>query len=410
MDEFLEALRTQGETESSGQFTLDVRRALEKLEQYQFPDKYHYVLSLVASAVAGGATFLDVDTRPGALVLSYDGRPLELSELRDLYGSLFAQQTEGTAHLRELAVGLHAGGRVHPQRVVVSWDAQRQRGVHLSAKPGELLITPLHASPFGINLVNRVVMHTPTLQLGHPELEAVAFHARHSGILLRVNGREIAETLPGFTLGLNWRGFDCHHEHDAPFRAVLHVPEEPEKGSACWVVHGLTFPASEAELASFGHLRVYADGLTKDLSQSRLVNNEVKRDLAETVKQELWRGFVHIGHQLGHTGEPWRERLTGWLLDLVARKVPNALGKGDPPLAHHHWTPVWAAPWLPCAYGGKVSLENLLAQMSKPKAPTYLPVTEEPFPYEDPPFNVVLETPAMRAPLRRIFRKVVYEW
>ena len=45
-----------------------------------------------------------------------------------------------------------------------------------------------------------------------------------------------------------------------------------------------------------------------------------------------------------------------------------------------------------------------------PSQSGYLPVAETPFPYEDPPFDVVLETPAMKAPLRKLFRKVVYEW
>jgi len=410
VDEFLEALRTQGEMESSGQFTLDVRRALEKLEQYQFPDKHHYVLSLVASAVAGGATWLDVDSRPGAVILSYDGKPLELAQLRDLYGTLFAQQTEDTAHLRELAIGLHAAGRVHPERTILSWDAEKQRGVHVQARAGELLLTPKLDSPFRTHLVNRIVMHTPTLTVSHPELDAVTFHARHSGILVRVNSRDIAQSRPGLTLGLNRRGVDCYHEHQAPFQAVLHVPPEAEPGSACWVVHGLTLPASEADLAGFGHLRIYANQLIKDLSQSRLVDNEVKHDLAETVRLELWRGIAHFAPQLDQQPEPWPERLRGWLLDLLTQRIWQPLGKGDPPLGNSHCTPLWSAPWLDCAYGGKTSLAQLHAQMSRPKAPGYLPVTEEPFPYEDPPFHVVLETPAMRSPLRRIFRKVVYEW
>lgn len=391
VDEFLEALRTQGETESTGQFTLDVRKALEKLQEYQFTDKHHYILSLVASAVAGGATFVELDSRMGVLVLSYDGQPHELSELRNIYGTIFAQQTPETAYLRELAIGLHGAGAVRPERSLVSWDSAKGRGVQMVVRPEQLLLTPLETSPFEKGLVNRLVMRTSLPSL--PELEAVTFHARHCRALVRVNGHEVNERRPDH-LPLAFEGVG--------FQAVLHIPPERETGSAHWVVHGLSYPATEGFLLGFGHLRIHADELQKDLSQSRLVDNPAKAELALAVKRDLVRALAGLGERSGELADPWPERVRGWLLELVA----EALEKGGLGL----WAPLWDVPWLDCAYGGKTSLDALDKQQRQPKAPRYIPVTREAFPYDDPPFHVLLETPAIRGPLRRIFPKVIYEW
>ncbi len=391
VDEFLEALRAQGETESTGQFTLDVRKALEKLQEYQFTDKFHYILSLVASAVAGGANFVDLDTRMGVLVLSYDGRPHALSELRNIYGTIFAQQNPDTAYLRELAIGLHGAGAVRPERSLVSWDSARARGVQMVVRPDQLLLTPLDTAPFETSIVNRVVLRTALSSF--PELEAVTFHARHCRALVRVNGQEVHERRPDH-LPVPFEG--------AGFEGLLHLPPEREKGSAHWVVHGVSYPATEGFLMVFGHLRIHADDLLKDLSQSRLVDNPFKGELAIAVKRELVCALARLGARAHELEEPWPERLRGWLLELVA----DAREQGGLGL----WAPLWDTPWLDCAYGGKTSLERMETQQRLPKAPRYVPVTREAFPYDDPPFHVLLETPAMRAPLRRIFSKVIYEW
>ena len=99
-----------------------------------------------------------------------------------------------------------------------------------------------------------------------------------------------------------------------------------------------------------------------------------------------------------------------WLLDLLVTHQPEPAGGAVLPFERHLWLPLWQAPWLDCAYGGKVSPADLHAQMRRRNAPSYLPVADCRFPVDDPPFHVVLETPPMRSPLRKLFKKVVYEW
>ena len=60
LDSLLGEMATSGSADSQGAFTISWTRAKEQLAQFALPEPRRYVLNLVASAVASGATFIEV--------------------------------------------------------------------------------------------------------------------------------------------------------------------------------------------------------------------------------------------------------------------------------------------------------------------------------------------------------------
>lgn len=107
---FLSGMREAGTGVESGEFTLDPRRALEKLRDFQFPQAHHFVLPLVAGLVSRGAKNIQIQGNSKRLVLKSDADPLSDQEM----GSLFLAATrrgDSLAHLGLALIGaLGAGG------------------------------------------------------------------------------------------------------------------------------------------------------------------------------------------------------------------------------------------------------------------------------------------------------------
>lgn len=116
LGQLIHELRTSGQHDSSGRFTLDLQRALRKLEQFRLPGRHDYLLSLVAAATLSGARQFSLATGPKQLEVTFDGRPFLFEELEALFPGLLEESTE--PRLRELGVGLHAA-RAHAPRSVL---------------------------------------------------------------------------------------------------------------------------------------------------------------------------------------------------------------------------------------------------------------------------------------------------
>ncbi|MCA9795290.1 MAG: hypothetical protein KC910_25955, partial [Candidatus Eremiobacteraeota bacterium] len=125
--DLLQALATEGRVESKGEFSLDPKKALEKLKDSRFENPYFYVLRLVQSAVSGGARRVEVEANSQSVTLRYDGLGLEADSMIELFGFVLDETgRREIRHLKHLAEGVHGSLAVKPRRLQVeSWDGQQ---------------------------------------------------------------------------------------------------------------------------------------------------------------------------------------------------------------------------------------------------------------------------------------------
>lgn len=108
LQQVLDCLRSQGTLDSSGVFSIDLRKALPKLEKFQLPRPYFGLLKVIQSGVAAGAHQFNVRTTPAGITIEHDGDPPEKDELADLLTYLMAPDHPSEARsLRDLAIAVN---------------------------------------------------------------------------------------------------------------------------------------------------------------------------------------------------------------------------------------------------------------------------------------------------------------
>lgn len=110
MSEFerlLNSLHAGGELDSEGVFTVDMGKAMEKMAQFALPHPALGVLKLIQSAVATGASKIEVTVSRSLLQVEHDGRPPLESDLKRLFSFLFQKPSEKNRALRDLAVAVN---------------------------------------------------------------------------------------------------------------------------------------------------------------------------------------------------------------------------------------------------------------------------------------------------------------
>lgn len=90
--------------DESGRFTLDPKKALEKLKQFQFQRPHDFLLPLVAAGVAMGAKTLTFTPQKAGLELHFDSPELSEDQFRQLF--LAAAARSSTNPLSHLGLGI----------------------------------------------------------------------------------------------------------------------------------------------------------------------------------------------------------------------------------------------------------------------------------------------------------------
>lgn len=153
LEDFLRMARRDGDLESKGSFTWNLDRAMDVLSQYQLADKSEYILRVIASAVASGASDFQLETLPDGYRFSWSGQGLEWTELQQLFPSVLG----GPPKLAELAIGLGAARSLFPS-------------IELQATGGTLSMT---GADLTISTVPSLSSRT-TLQLRRPRWKHLA--------------------------------------------------------------------------------------------------------------------------------------------------------------------------------------------------------------------------------------------
>lgn len=137
IDEIIARARQPGSFSEHKRFTLARDRAIAKMREFALADPTHYVLELIQSAIANGATAVDIWVQPTELLFAYFGGSLNKHEMAHLFDFLFASQDAvGVGHLRSLALGLNALMRFRPHQVVLeSGDGTADRTYRMVIDP-----------------------------------------------------------------------------------------------------------------------------------------------------------------------------------------------------------------------------------------------------------------------------------
>jgi hypothetical protein len=322
----LEEVSQDGKLDSSGVFTLDAERTLEKMRQFQLPSPQSYILSLVASAAACRPGFLKVHSDADDTILSFDGQPYSVEQVKHLFSQLFEDQGRAeTRAVRELAIGA-----VGVRSLKFSWFKVESwfegRGFEMIMRHKDLQVKPLDSAPFDAPMVNRIHLReslgkrsltkfmaktvSAPFQPGGkpvgrtPEIQQLVEYCRYFPARLSINGQPLEDGLhdtkleplfqlrPSIEEGIPEP--ELLRKHPWPLRfetAGVHgLVGCSSRAIPSVVVHlGVAFPVQWDQLPPGTFAIVYADGLQKDASQSGLVENrayaQVERYVLEGMNQ-----------------------------------------------------------------------------------------------------------------------------
>lgn len=103
MSDYIDQLAGEGQYHSSGHFSLDPAQAMRKIRGWllQPEDCFLYLLQ---SAVASGATYLNVETHNGEAIVTHDGFFPEPNEVPDILSWTFRSQAQPVQHRLGLAL------------------------------------------------------------------------------------------------------------------------------------------------------------------------------------------------------------------------------------------------------------------------------------------------------------------
>ena len=127
MEDLLGRYRQEGQVESTGAFTLDPKKAIEKLASFQLPGPHHWILKVVQTLDRSGATFVDISAGVRKVTVKSDAVPEGFTSIDDLLGHLLVDANHCDPSLRHLAAGLQGSLQTKPRRIGISMVCQGER-------------------------------------------------------------------------------------------------------------------------------------------------------------------------------------------------------------------------------------------------------------------------------------------
>jgi hypothetical protein len=137
LEEVIARSRAPGGFSERKRFTVARAAAVRKMRQFSLASPYFYILELVQSATANGATYIDISIERDFIGVSYVGGGFTEQELGGLFDFLFASKSDiDTADLRQLALGLNVLMLTEPELIVVeSGDGTLEGTTRIDIRP-----------------------------------------------------------------------------------------------------------------------------------------------------------------------------------------------------------------------------------------------------------------------------------
>ena len=288
--ELIKDLETEGKLDSVGDFTLDKKKAREKMKKYQLVDPHYYVLELVQAAVASGATYIDFYIDSDDCMITFDGENYTKDDLENMYSSLFMSQSDYTLdRYRELAIGVNSALALNPQFIkIISGDDEGTVQLEIAPPNKEIMVdaeesfkgTKIHvkdrmswrvASRF---LAKAIASKLPT------EAKVLKEKCIYCRVPITVNKENINNEKQ---LDLQNVLTQVHPDWEE-IKGSMGIPRTPYKLSHIeFVKWGVKINSRHLKLSSIPLIGVVeANRLIKNVSQSDIVENDVFK---ETLKQ-----------------------------------------------------------------------------------------------------------------------------
>ena len=160
VEDLLGRFRADGETESSGSFTLDPKKAMERLAQFALPGHYHWIVKVIQSLHLAGAREVRVDANVNSVTLKADCVPSGFDNITELLAQLLADADSSQPSLRHLAAGLQGSLAVSPSEIRLITVSQGEWREYLLKsegwRDGESRPAPSQSDRFELRLIRNM--------------------------------------------------------------------------------------------------------------------------------------------------------------------------------------------------------------------------------------------------------------
>ena len=304
-DDYIKLLKQEGDFQSSGRFSLEAKKALEKMQEFRLHDPAEYILQLVSCAVMRGATQIQIEINGRDTRVGFDGEAFSAHELEQIFDCASQHsQHPLTAAGAHLAIALQAMQTYNPDVLIVESRDGTGRNV-LQLYEQEVWIETLPGSgPHSKKLVtyvglerslNLFTMCMPSLvgawRAEHNLLRRLAFA---SPIPVTVNGTPLPFFTGPYTILLEGPGRAPVWAKNRPLeRTIKHqawgLAERRRQpfGQVVLVQAGICFPQTSRGVVDGFLVYLQEDRLRRDLSQREIVKNEVRNELVEATQKVL---------------------------------------------------------------------------------------------------------------------------
>ncbi|MCA9796946.1 MAG: hypothetical protein KC910_34285, partial [Candidatus Eremiobacteraeota bacterium] len=303
LESLLDEYRTGGAVESSGSFTFNPERARELLARYRLEKAEQYILPLVASLVAGGATYVRIHQHERTLTFEADTHRLEESQCVGLYSYLLDNRNE---QVRHLALAINAARSLELEQL-----SYEQADLRVDFLPETPTVKKQQGQGPTVVRLERHKKGFFARSTPAPERDLLARHCAYAPIPIELDGRCLSGPIR-LTDGLAWRhlhnpdlpliaqspgqGQTLVKASPGPFSAVMTVGA-PRQSEIVVVRHGLTHTVP---IKWKGCRAVVRDpALTTDLTGMKIVRNPAWKALLRM----LWEEYLDTLHQLFHYRE-----------------------------------------------------------------------------------------------------------
>lgn len=336
VDELLRSLREHGTVDSEGQFTVSLSQARRKLKHFHSSDPARFLLLLVSSGIASGATSIKVERAQRSLHLWCEDAYLPEGELLQTLEK--PQSVNPNSGAGDLVAGIQGSFTqraasvqvevLHPQKRSYSWTllpsseeshevrAEGRRGMEIWVRfePRwdqrlKSLFTSLRGyagMPPEERLVDRFADRSlvPITLDGQMVNRALVLP---DSVASAVIG-EMPENRVGSPFHVTWEGRD--------WRGVLALSSSPVQ----LVVNGISY--CQIESLGVGGV-VYCDNLIRDASREKIVQNAAYNSLVQDLQEHRWRLFELLAERIESlTLDQARPYLPPLLSAFLAGRLP----------------------------------------------------------------------------------------
>ncbi|MGE0493125.1 MAG: hypothetical protein AB7S38_28195 [Vulcanimicrobiota bacterium] len=386
LDSFLEQLKSEGAKESEGAFTVDIRKAREKLREYQLASPAEFVVHLLAAGAAGRARQVEVHVDADDLIVELDVASLDEAELDALVGVLMQADLEPRTMMKqELVLALNSASQLGPRWLRLDSGAWRRDLTQGWDEPLQPLDPPVSGMrvhfrrPLGLEVVDRFLR---ALAREHPEFDVIRRRCPHLPMPVRMGDKELSSPIDCSAFGAVWyfihphcplwlEGRAAHHfEFASPGPYSILVGLQGPSNDLVVQRNGLVYERPEVD-SRLPFVVVEAPNLPTDLSHQKLVDSQVFqrfcKHLEEVEKQVIEQTVEELAQEC-------RDQILAWAIQGVraAQSVPCVPRLGSTPLSwrvflgqsereRFYTTREWAHPPLPGDLIYSIAESNLKA-------------------------------------------------